>query len=298
MNDFDDVFENEEEKDAPEKNDRPFDKENWAEKKKRERTEAYALLDEGTKALANDSECFRDFLNTQAQFDKYSVSNAILISHQRPDAKRIADYMAWKEEGASVNKGEKAFVILEPGNEFTREDGTTGFSTNVKKVFDISQTDSKTQAYRKNYDQRKVIKALVQSAPCEVVLVESLDNANARYSPETGTISIARGLDANEIFRSLSYEIGIARLECKGIEREDGAFAAYCSSYILCERFGFDTGEFNFDRSPDKLSELSAKDVRRELANVRETANDMTHDIKRELDALEKNSRVKDNGAR
>ena len=71
-------------------------------------------------------------LNTQAQFDRYSVSNALLIAYQHPGATKVADFSTWKEEDVFVKKGEKAITMLEPGSEFTREDGTTGFSANVK----------------------------------------------------------------------------------------------------------------------------------------------------------------------
>ncbi len=300
MNDYDKLFENsnEDHEEKRSKAEPAFDKEAWVERKRQERSEAYALLDEGTLEAVNDPESFRDFLNVQARFDRYSVSNAVLIAHQRRDATKIADFNAWKEDGVSVNKGEQSFVILEPGNEYVREDGTTGFTVNVKKVFDISQTDSKTDVKRRTFDERSMIKALVESSPCEIVLVKELEGANARYLPEQGKINIASGLSANEIFRSLTYEMSIARANEKGISRDDIAFPAYCASYILCERYGFDTGDFNFERVPERFANASAKDIRRELSAIRDTANEISQEMTRRLDAVEKNKRARDDGAR
>ena len=135
MNGFDDLFvKDEEKKDSRtiQKEDKPFDKDAWVEKKKQERADAYALIDDGTETISQDGEAFRDYLNVQARFDRYSVSNAILIAHQMPEATRLADFDSWKNNDVSLKKGETAITILEPGNEYTREDGTTGFSVNVK----------------------------------------------------------------------------------------------------------------------------------------------------------------------
>ncbi|MCR5636202.1 MAG: ssDNA-binding domain-containing protein [Clostridiales bacterium] len=304
MNNYDDLFNNSEKKTNESKTNennksRPFDKNEWIEKKKLEREEAYHLLDTATEEITQDAEKFRDFLNTQAQFDRYSVSNALLIAYQHPNATRVADFSTWKENDVSINKGEKAITMLEPGNEFTREDGTTGFSVNVKKVFDISQTSiSAADTRRKIPDERTAIKALIASSPCKIVLVDELKTANARYSPEKDTIFIVRQLEANEIFRSLAFEFGIAKCYQNGIERKDAMFPAYCSAYILCERNGFETGDFNFEKVPEQFKDKESKDIRKELGAVRDMANEISQDISREIEAIEKGNRSKDNGAR
>ena len=300
MNNYDDLFNNNDKIDkSKDKNkNTPFDKDAWVEKKRQERAEAYELLDEATAEIVSDGERFRDYLNTQAQFDRYSVSNALLIAFQRPGATKVADFGTWKDDDVSVNKGEKAITILEPGNEYTREDGSTGFSVNVKKVFDISQTNSDANVKRRTLDARAAIKALIASAPCAVVLVEKLDNCNARYSPDKNEIYIVKGLEANEIFRALSYEICIARAAQKDIDRKDGAFGSYCASYILCERNGFDTGDFNFDRVPERFADVDNKEVRKELGEIRDMANEISQDMNRQFETMDKNKRSRDDGAR
>ena len=257
------------------------------------------MLDTATEEITQDAEKFRDYLNTQARFDRYSVSNALLIAYQHPGATRVADFSTWKESDVSVNKGEKAIIMLEPGKEFTREDGTTGFSVNVKKVFDISQTSkSEADTRRRKPDERVAIKALIASSPCEIVMVDELKIANARYSPEKDTVFIVRGLEANEIFRALSFEIAIAKCSKNGIERKEAMFPAYCSAYILCERNGFDTGDFNFEKVPEQFNDKESKDIRKELGTVRDMASEISQDMSRELETMEKGNRSKDKGAR
>lgn len=297
MNNYDDLFNSNDENTDNNKK-APYDKDAWIEKKKQERAEAYELLDTATEVIAKDAEKFRDYLNTQAQFDRYSVSNALLIAYQRPGAVKVADFSTWKDEDVSVNKGEKAITILEPGSEFTREDGTTGFSINVKKVFDISQTDSDLNIKRRTPDARSAIKALIASSPCEIVMVDELKVSNARYSTDKNTIFIVRGLEADEIFRSLAFEIGIAKCAEKGIDRKDGMFPSYCASYILCERNGFDTGDFNFEKAPERFASSDAKEIRKTLNSIRDMSNEISQDMNRQFEVMDKNNRSKDDGAR
>ena len=298
MNNYDDLF-NDNEKINDNNKKTPFDKDAWIEKKKQERAEAYELLDTATDEIAKDAEKFRDFLNTQAQFDRYSVSNALLIAFQRPGATKVADFGTWKDDDVSVSKGEKAITTLEPGNEYTREDGSTGFSINVKKVFDISQTSSENfNMHRRKPDERAAIKALIASAPCDIKMVGELKVSNARYSPDKNTIFIVKGLDADEIFRSLAFEIGIAKCAEKDIDRKDGMFPSYCASYILCERNGFDTGDFNFEKAPERFADSDAKEIRKTLNSIRDMSNEISQDMNRQFEVMDKNNRSKDDGAR
>jgi len=294
MNEFDDIFETEKE----EKTDRPFDRDAWAERKRVERAEAYALLDKATEELTSDGERFKDFLNTQSQFDRYSVSNAILIAYQHPGATKVADFNSWKEEDVSINKGEKGFILFEPGSEFTREDGSTGFSVNTKKVFDISQTSmSEVNMKRRKPDERAALKALVSSAPCRVTLIEQKIEGDAKYSLDKNTIFITKGLSADRIFKSLSREISAAKIIQRGSEG-DVAFNAECSSFMLCERYGFDTGDFNFDDVKRHYLGMDNKEIRRDLGDIRGIANEVSQDMSRHIEEADKARKARDNEAR
>jgi len=296
MNNFDDLFESKKEQEEK-KTYHPYNKDEWVAKKKQERTDAFAMLDEATTELMNDPEKFKDYLNVQSRFDRYSVSNAILIAHQKPDATRVADFDTWKDSDVSILKGEKAITMLEPGPEFTRDDGSTGFSVNVKKVFDISQTSEAENAQQsKTPDQRKVIKALIAVSPCDIRMTDELaDNVDAMYSDKDNAIYIRQGLEGDDIFAGLSQEIVSAKI---GKDAPAGAFVAYCASYILCERNGFNTDRYDFDGVPKYFEGSEAKDFRSGLDRIREAANEVSQDMNRTIEAQEKNKRSKDNGAR
>lgn len=302
MNEFDDLFVKDEETEAGnkfKKEDKPFDKDAWVEKKKQERADAYALIDKGTEAIAQDCEKFRDYLNVQARFDRYSVSNAILIAYQMPEATRLADFNTWKKADVNIKKGESAITMLEPGNEYQREDGSTGFSVNAKKVFDVSQTVDGKPPKQKNPDARTAIKALIQSAPCGIEMnSEATKNVVAFYSPDKDTIYIRQGMNGEDIFRSLAQEIAVAKYAAKDMDRKDCAFYAYCASYVLCERNGFDTGDFNFDRAPERFKDMDSKAVRNDLSSIRDVTNDISHEMNRQFEALEKSSRKREEPVR
>lgn len=298
MNNYDDLFTaNGEKKES--KTERPFDKEEWAAKKQQERTEAFEMLDAATEEAVANPETFRDYLLIQSRFGKYSVSNALLISYQNNEATYLADFETWKEKGVFVQKGERAITLLEPGNEFTREDGSTSFSINVKKVFDISQTNSERSYYRRTPDERRVLKALISSSPCDIRMTNELDgNVCARYVPKDDAIYIRQGLDGEDIFRSLSQEIVIANFAKNGVAREDCVFTAYCATYVLCERNGFYTGDFDFEKVPEMFKDAEPKAIRGQLDKIRDSANELSQDMNRIMEEQQKAKRSRDDGAR
>lgn len=298
MNNYDDLFTANGEKKGS-KTERPFNKEEWAAKKQQERSEAFEMLDKATVEAVANPETFRDYLLIQSRFGKYSVSNALLISYQNNEATYLADFETWKEKGVFVQKGERGITLLEPGNEFTREDGTTGFSINVKKVFDISQTNSERNSSRRTPDERRVLKALISSSPCDIRMTNELDgNVCARYMPKDDAIYIRQGLDGEDIFRSLSQEIVIANFAKNGVAREDCVFTAYCATYVLCERNGFDTGDFDFEKVPKMFKDAEPKAIRGQLDKIRDSANELSQDMNRIMEEQQKAKRSRDDGAR
>ena len=172
-----------------------FDKAKWAAKKKEEREIVFSLIDETAVSLAKDPELFQKFLDVQSRFDRYSVSNALLIAAQRPDMTEAADAKSWNDKGVYVKKGETGTLILVPGEEYTKADGSTAVSFNVKRVFDISQTTA-TPVHRPSvqYDDRLLFRALFNDAPCNIQSVEPRDmpvsNVFARYRSEEDTLYI------------------------------------------------------------------------------------------------------------
>mgnify|MGYP000668258228 CR=1 FL=1 len=83
---------------------KPFDKAEWAAQKQAQRQEAYELIDNTCSEMMADGESFRQYLDVQGRFDRYSVANAVLVSAQMPEATQLKDYNAWKQSRVYVNK--------------------------------------------------------------------------------------------------------------------------------------------------------------------------------------------------
>lgn len=57
---------------------------------------------------------WKAWLDTAAQFPRYSFRNQILIAQQNPHATLVQGYRAWQDMGRQVRKGEKGLTILGP----------------------------------------------------------------------------------------------------------------------------------------------------------------------------------------
>jgi len=109
-----------------------------------------ASLDTLAKAVdgVRASEAFRQYLEVQARFHKYSWRNSMLIAMQRPDATQIAGYRSWQKLKRQVRKGEHGIMIFAPCP-FKREvehgngesETEEGMFFRAVHVFDIAQTD-------------------------------------------------------------------------------------------------------------------------------------------------------------
>ena len=225
---FDDIFNSQPKEETEGQSFASFDKDEWAAQKKQERENAFALIDETAQHMTNDGELFQSYLDVQAHFDRYSVGNAILITAQKPDATQLADFKGWKDNGVYIKKGESGIVLLEPGEEYTKDDGSIGVSYNSKKVFDITQTNAKPREKAGiKRDERMLLKALIHNAPCPIEISQQMpEGINAAYRPQDKKIFVRAGLDAGDIFRGLSQELAQAHLDNGEYKRNEHAFTA------------------------------------------------------------------------
>lgn len=284
MSNLDDIFDAPKEK---QEQPQPFDKAAWAEKKNAEREAVYALIDETADGVRADGGKLQTYLDVQSRFERYSVGNALLIAAQMSEATRLGDFDYWKDNNASIKKNERSMRILDPGNEYTRKDGSIGVSYNVKKVFDISQTTSKDRTKPAvARDGRLLIKALMNKSPVPISAVDELSDSSmgAFYDHDKREIYVRRGMDAADIFKCLSQELAHAELASKDYSRANVGFQAYCVSYTLCKRYGIDAANYEFKSLPANIRSMDTQEVRAELAVIRDTANEISSRMARALD--------------
>lgn len=252
---------------------------------KNNRSRCYEMSEQMTAAVATDGQTFQQYLDVQSRFDRYTANNALLIMAQKPDAQKIGDYGYWRDQGAYVKRQERnnPILIMEPGKEYEREDGSTGTYYNAKKVYDISQTNARDrlQQAQPEITDAQLIRAVVNNPPVAIVAAEPdqmPEDKGALFEPEEGCIYVRKGMGAQEIFRSVTPELALAGFADgdKNYDRNEDAFHAYCASYLLCKKYGVDTQGFDFTHAPEFFEGMEPQEVRGELAKARDAANNIS----------------------
>ena len=266
---------------------KPFDKAEWAAQKQAQRQEAYELIDNTCSEMMADGESFRQYLDVQGRFDRYSVNNAILVSAQMPEASQLKDKAGWKSNRVYVNKDAQKIVILEPSKEYTRDDGTKAVGYNAKVVYDISETSAKDrQQAQEPKTMRELVSAMIDASPVPFVPVADLE-IPAYYDSKQQTIFIKTGLTEEQLFVSMAKEVSAAVFDFKHNESRDASdFKSFCVAYMVSTRYGVDTRGFSFDRLPREFSEMDTQVFKGELGSMRDVLGEIQSDM---FKSLEKN---------
>jgi antirestriction protein ArdC len=230
-----------------------------------------------------DSDAFRAYLDVQARFHRYSFSNALLILSQSPDATQVAGFQTWKQLGRPVRKGEHGIKILVPyrstrarteqvepadprpegapavqvdaANDAIGHHHLTGARRfGVGTVFDISQTDGPPlptidvpvlagDEGQTLYDQL---------AGVAVANGLTLQHQNDRLGPATmGSYSpserliVVREASTRQMTKTLAHELAHYFSGATAASPEEETVAE-SAAYVVCARFGLDTGERSF----------------------------------------------------
>ena len=224
--------------------------------------------------IAEDPEKFSAYLRVQARFDRYTVTNAILLLHQFPDAQKLKTFEGWKRDGASVKRGEKSISILEPYS-YTKADGNTVKGFRVKKLFDISQTDLKQSPdpFLSGVGSRGILRALLEASTIESEAADTLDHGkDAVYDQEKQKIYIRRMLDPDDFFRAAAASIAEAQLAEQGVScgQEELESKAKAIAFMLCVKYGIDPERIRV-KMPEAAAQMEIKEIKAELSEIRKT---------------------------
>lgn len=264
---------------------RPFNKEEWAAQKQEQRKAAYELIDNTCSEMMADGDSFRQYLDVQGHFDRYSVNNAILVSAQMPEATQLKDYGSWKQSRAYVDKDAQKVTILEPGKEYEREDGSKAVGYNAKIVYDISQTSAKDrQQPQEQKTMRELVSAMIDASPVSFVPVDDLE-LPAFYDSAQQTIFIKTGLNEEQLFVSMAKEVSAAVFEFKHKESRDASdFKSFCVAYMVSSRYGVDTKGFNFDKLPKEFEGMETQEFKGQLGSMRDVLGEIQSDMYKSLE--------------
>ncbi len=292
MNDFEQILAN---ANGNSQEKKPFDKNTWKEKKQQERQEVYDLMDKMADEIKADVNKYKEYLNVQGRFDKYSVGNALVITASNPNATQLKEFDDWKESGAFIKKGENGIKILEPGDSYTRADGSSGTSYNVKKMFDISQTTSNQKPRTISYDDKVKLTALLKDCPVDVKIVDMIPNSDniAEWNKNDNALYVKQGGETPEIFKQIARELTRVGLEETGNSELDN-FKCISSSYMLCKKYGIDVSNININSIPEAFKNMSASEVRNELTSMRSVMQDINTRMSAYFETISKTPKNKE----
>ena len=264
---------------------RAFNKEEWAAQKQEQRKEAYELIDNTCSEMMANGGSFRQYLDVQGHFDRYSVNNAILVSAQMPEATQLKDYGSWKQSRVYVDKDAQKVTILEPGKEYQRDDGSKAVGYNAKIVYDVSQTSAKDrQQPQEQKNMRELVSAMIDASPVSFVPVDDLE-LPAFYDSSQQTIFIKTGLSEEQLFVSMAKEVSAAVFDCKHKEsRDDSDFKSFCVAYMVSSRYGVDTKGFNFDKLPKEFEGMETQEFKGQLGSMRDVLGEIQSDMYKSLE--------------
>lgn len=249
-----------------------IDREKFKEKKRAELEALYDAVNEEMLMIADDPEKFSAYLRVQARFNRYTVTNAILLLHQFPDAQKLKTFEGWKREGASVGRGEKSISIREPYS-YTKADGSMGKGFRIKKLFDISQTDVRMSPdpFLTGVSIRSLLRALLEASSVETEAADTLDHGkDAVYEQKKQKIYIRRMLEPDDFFRAAAVSIAEAQLAEQGSSQDELESKAKATAFMLCVKYGIDPGSLRA-KMPRATARMEIKEIKAELSEIRKT---------------------------
>jgi len=236
-------------------------------KPRKDNSELIDKLTEGIASLTT-SEKWREYLEFQSQFTRYSPQNVSLIGYQDPYATQVAGYNTWKKQGRFVKKGEVGISILAPVT-YKEKDEDTGEETKSIRgfrwasVFDIRQTDGEDipEIAQKltGEDTEHIYEDLVRFANSIGSNVSDYDfegGPNGDYDRKTKAIRIEVKNSEIQRVKTLAHELGHALLhggnenrEVLDLDpktRELRELEAESTAFVVCKALDIDSDDYSF----------------------------------------------------
>lgn len=252
-----------------------FDVAEWVAKKNQQREALYTKVNEMSDKALTNIDVLNSYLSVQGKLGKLSMANSLLVADQYPDASKLNSFDDWKRYGRPVKKAEKSIEILAPMGEYTRSDGSKGMNFGVKHMFDVEQTQGKSEWKRFTPSIKSALKAITTKAPVAIRLDDSVPkNIGALCSEDSKSILVARGMDNNDLFFCVARELARTD-EC------DNTFLCDCIANTLCFRYGIEPKLS--DGVPPEFGDLNNEDKRAALSIIHDTACDMMERIDHNL---------------
>lgn len=266
-----------------------FNAQEWGKGKQQDREFAYKTQDEMALKITESGENYRTYLNVQSKFPSYSVGNALLVTAQNKNATQLKDAETWKKENINFAGKPNRIIILEQGNIYEREDGTEAQSYDPKNVYDISDMRVKRQLNTVPFSQESIMKAVLSMSPVEVTVVENTSNNKlVNFNADKRVIEVSEEAEVEQTIKGLVREIASIHT-LSYTESEFNTFKNESVAYMVCKRYGISTKDFNFEKIPAELKQMTPQEIKAELAKGVECFEILTEGMDRDVGMQNRN---------
>ena len=197
------------------------------------------------------SETFKQYLDVQAKFHRYSWANSLLILSQCPDATQVAGFKAWQKMKRQVRKGETGIRIFAPCPwKRENEDGETqtGMWFKVVSVFDVEQTDGEAlptvDVPTVEVLADELLAKLVRVAESRSIGVTFAKiDGGAFGASKKGSVEVSNEHATGQQAKTLAHELAHESMhwDIKGpITQNIAELEAESVAYVVCTHFGLD----------------------------------------------------------
>lgn len=271
----------------------------WAKKAKERRIAAFAMITEMSEGIfrSNGKTKLIDYLIVQSNFPDYTVRNCLLIAGQRAGATVLRSYDGWKDLGDNIliKKNSIGITVIEPGEEYVRQDGSVGRYYNTRTLFDISQIQGYDQEPIKDptkFDD-KLVALFHTTIAFRIKIFSHTDDSKAvMYSSNEVRMYINKSIDTQIIFYQLLVELAHSIFA----DRDDYSRAKYgfmcqAAGFIVCRMAGEEDLANNIADSFDVPAEyggLKKKDVIAILESIKRTSHTIIGEYRKQLKKLQK----------
>lgn len=224
-------------------------KEEYAAMKKQEREELWGEIDAKAQEVFKDGKSLKGFLNFMAQCKPQRTANLLLLYSQNPEIRQVKTFDKWKEEKRTLKAGVHGYRFI-AGQEYEK-DGVMEQGYTITRAYDISQIRMKQPEPPEPKPLEDLIGALVTDSGVKIQIADNLpENVQAQYVPKYRTIYVRNGMSEATTFHAINRE-----LACASLDMHDGTYnraavspQAFCSAYVVAQKYGVDVSGFNLDR--------------------------------------------------
>lgn len=260
-----------------------FNAEEWGKGKRQDREFAYNTQDEMATKITENGEFYKTYLNVQSRFPTYSVGNALLVTAQNPKATQLKDAESWKRDNIHFAGKPNKIIILEQGDIYERDDGTEAQSYNPKNVYDISDMRVKRKLNTIPFSQESIMSSILSMAQVEVKCVENTCNGKlVAFNEKERAIEVSERATVEETIKGLVREI--ASIDTQTLEYSElNKFKNESVAYMVCKRYGVPTKDFNFEKIPEELRQMTPQEIKAELSKGRECFEKLAEEMDKDV---------------